>query len=68
MNAMQKHRQAKHWSKAELARRAGLNACTVGLIENRRLRPYDGQLSKLGRAGLRGQQLDELHRDLGGER
>ena len=38
------------WSRAELARRAGLNASTVGLIESGRLHPYVSQLMKLARA------------------
>ena len=66
MNAMTKHREAKGWSKAELARRADLNASTVGLIETGRLRPYDGQLMKLAEAlDLR---VEELFRDFGGAR
>jgi len=43
-------REAKGWSKAELARRAGLNAVTVGQIELRRMAPYEGQLAKLAAA------------------
>ena len=35
------------WSRAELARRAGMNGVTVGQIENSRLNPYPGQLEKL---------------------
>ncbi len=40
-------RETRGWSRAELARRANLNATTVGLIEAGRLRPYPGQLAKL---------------------
>lgn len=43
-------RESKGWSKAELARRADLNASTVGQIEAGRLRPYPGQVAKLARA------------------
>jgi len=43
-------RELRGWSRAELARRAGLNPTTVGLIESGRLRPYDSQLRKLGKA------------------
>ena len=50
MTALQRHREARGWSKAELARRAGLNASTVGSIENGRLRPYESQLRKLAQA------------------
>lgn len=40
-------REARGWSKAELARRANLNAVTVGQIELGRMVPYPGQLAKL---------------------
>jgi transcriptional regulator with XRE-family HTH domain len=43
-------RSRRGWSRAELARRAGLNASTVGLIESGRLRPYPSQLVKIARA------------------
>ena len=43
-------RSRRGWSRAELARRAGLNASTVGLIESGRLQPYPRQLYKLARA------------------
>ena len=47
---LQKAREARGWSRAELARRARLNAATVGLIESGRFRPYEGQLRKLAEA------------------
>ncbi len=43
-------RSRRGWSRAELARRAGLNASTVGLIESGRLQPYPSQLYKLANA------------------
>lgn len=43
-------REARGWSKSELARRAGLNQATVQVIENARMRPYPSQLEKLARA------------------
>ena len=43
-------RMRRDWSRAELARRANLNAATVGLIEAGRFRPYPIQLAKLARA------------------
>ena len=49
-NVMQKHREAKGWTKAELARRAGLNASTVGWIESGRFTPYPSQVRKLAEA------------------
>ena len=47
---MTAERERRGWSQAELARRAGLNATTVSLIESGRFIPYDKQLAKLGRA------------------
>ena len=38
------------WSRAELARRAGMNAATITLIENGRFIPYPSQLRKLAEA------------------
>jgi XRE family transcriptional regulator, regulator of sulfur utilization len=38
------------WSKSELARRAGMNQATIGVIESGRLTPYDAQLKKLAQA------------------
>ena len=50
MNKIQELRKALGWSQAELARRASLNATTVGLFENGRLRPYQSQVEKLAKA------------------
>ena len=50
MHTLQRRREERGWSKAELARRAELNATTVGSIESGRFRPYPGQLSKLAKA------------------
>ncbi len=44
------YRQQRGWSKSRLAREAALNASTVGLIENKRLRPYATQMVKLATA------------------
>ena len=53
-------RLRKGWSKAELARRAGLNASTVGVIESGRLIPYAGQVAKLAAAlGVPPQELGD---------
>lgn len=66
MNTMQKHRESRGWSKAKLARQAKMNAGTVGLIENGRLRPYERQLLKLAKAfGLHGQEREQLFQELG---
>ena len=43
-------RRRRGWSRAELARRSAMNACTVGLIESKRFHPYDSQLKKLAAA------------------
>ena len=50
MDALRKHREARGWSRAELARRAQMNATTVGWIESGRFRPYPVQLEKLAKA------------------
>lgn len=50
MNKLQKLRESHGWSRSELARRAGLNAVTVGWVEDGRFRPYDVQLRKLAKA------------------
>ena len=50
MLTLQVKREERGWSRAELARRAGLNAATVGAIESGRLSPYESQLVKLARA------------------
>jgi transcriptional regulator with XRE-family HTH domain len=47
---LQALREARRWSRAELARRAGLNAVTVGLVETGRLRPYHSQVVKIAEA------------------
>ena len=50
MPELRELREARGWSKAELARRAELNPTTVGWIESGRFRPYPVQLEKLARA------------------
>ena len=47
---LSEERALRGWSRAELARRAGFNASTVGLIESGRLHPYVSQLKKLANA------------------
>ena len=69
MNVIRKTRESRGWSRAELARRAGLNASTVGSIENGRMRPYDCQLLKLADAlDLGERQVGTLFHDFGAER
>ena len=43
-------RTRRRWSLAELARRAGMNPATVGLIESGRFQPYESQLRKIAQA------------------
>jgi transcriptional regulator with XRE-family HTH domain len=50
MKRLTAERTRRGWSKAELARKSGLNDVTVGMAENGRLLPYPGQLLKLARA------------------
>jgi ribosome-binding protein aMBF1 (putative translation factor) len=50
MLLLTREREARGWSRNELARRARMAAGDVGRIETGRLRPYGGQLKKLARA------------------
>ena len=49
MKKLTQLRQARGWSKAELARRARLAEGHVGKIESGRLVPYEAQLRRLAR-------------------
>lgn len=49
MKKLTELRQARGWSKAELARRAHLAEGDVGKIESGRLVPYEAQLRRLAR-------------------
>ena len=50
MLRLQQERQARGWSIAELARRTGLNASTLGIVEKGRFKPYPAQLRKMAAA------------------
>jgi transcriptional regulator with XRE-family HTH domain len=50
MLALKAQRIARKWSQARLARESELNANTVCMVENGRLRPYQSQLVKIARA------------------
>ncbi|MCL5736931.1 MAG: helix-turn-helix transcriptional regulator [Actinobacteria bacterium] len=50
MLRLTQERLKRQWTKAESARRAGLNQVTVYEIEARRFRPYPSQLAKLAEA------------------
>ena len=43
-------REARGWSRAELARRANMNPSTISLIESGRQVPYPSQTEKLAAA------------------
>ena len=61
MRMITRERERRGWSRAELARRAHLNAATVSLIESGRLEPYRGQLLTLADAlGLRSEDAEQL--------
>ena len=54
-------RLRRGWSQAELARRSGMNATTISLIESGRFRPYPAQVGKLARAlGLPPEKAGQL--------
>ncbi len=50
MLSLTREREARRWSRNELARRAQMAAGDLGRIESGRLRPYDSQLRKLAKA------------------
>lgn len=50
MKRITKEREARGWSRAELARRASLNPATVGQVEAGRFVPYFAQLDKIAQA------------------
>jgi ribosome-binding protein aMBF1 (putative translation factor) len=45
-----KEREARGWSKSELARRANMNQSTIGVIESGRQKPYPIQIEKIQKA------------------
>lgn len=47
MKVLTRRRLELGWSKAELARRAGLHPSQIGQFESGRVQPYRGQLLKL---------------------
>lgn len=50
MLRMTSEREARNWSKNELARRARMTPSEIGKIESGRLRPYPSQLKKIAAA------------------
>ena len=60
MQVMRILREERGWSRAELARRAEMNATTVGQIEAGRLTAYPVQIQKLATAlGVAREELQE---------
>lgn len=58
---MQREREKRGWTRAELARRAAMSAGDVGKIEAGRVVPYESQLKKLAKAlGLKVSQASSL--------
>jgi len=58
-------RQENGWSQSELARRSGIHATTISLIESGRLIPYDAQIAKIAQAfGISKRQAAKLVRQL----
>jgi len=65
MKLLQHKRELNRWTRAELARRARMNASTIGLIEAGRLSPYPVQLRKLARVlRLPLERADDLTADV----
>ena len=60
-------REARGWSRAELARHAGMHASDVGKIELGRMAPYPVQLLKLAKA-LGAEAIDLMGLDDEGEK
>lgn len=57
-------RSDRGWSQSELARRSGIHATTISLIESGRLAPYDAQIEKLaGAFGISRAQAAKLVRN-----
>lgn len=68
MLLLTKEREARGWSRAELARRARMGAPDVGKIEAGRVRPYEAQLRKLGKAlGMSAQEAGRLLEEVGAD-
>jgi transcriptional regulator with XRE-family HTH domain len=65
VKVLTREREARGWSRSELARRASVNAATVGQIEIGRLIPYDVQLQKIAAAlswtGEPAKLMEEVH-------
>lgn len=58
---LKREREKRGWTRAELARRAGMSAGDVGKIEAERTKPYDSQLAKIAKAlGIRQSEASSL--------
>lgn len=67
MKTITRERESRGWSRAELSRRAGLNAATVGQIEAGRLVPYSVQLDKIAEALEYAGEPDTLLEEVGSD-
>ena len=47
---LREFRKERGWSQSELARRSGMHATTISLIESGRLEAYDAQIVKIAQA------------------
>jgi len=50
LKTITRERESRGWSRAELSRRANMNAATIGQLEAGRLVPYAVQLEKIAAA------------------
>lgn len=66
MNKIQELREARGWSRSELARQARMDAGDIGKIERCILRPYPGQVMKIAKAlGVRATEIaNELKEEI----
>lgn len=65
MKVLRQIRESKGWTQAELSRKSGLNATTIGLIESGRLKAYQSQINKLAIAlGLTEDEAQRLQAEV----
>ena len=58
---LESERKRRHWSRAELSRRTGMNPITIYMIEKGKQQPFPGQVAKLAEAfGYPADRANEL--------
>lgn len=68
MIRLRRERNSKGWTQTELAARAKLHTQQISAIENRMLRPYPAQLTRLARAlNVPKEEAHSLLDEVGGE-